>query len=1138
MMQTQHLVSKVPCLRRLAWFPIASITALLALVLAPASSFAAASYPAAVQSYNPIAYYRFSDCVTEPRTYETRTYTYTGAPESFTVPAGVTRLRIEAKGGQGGAGATGGNSSSGGLGGLGSKATGILTVTPGQVLNLFVGGLGGTPAGGYNGGGTGGSVNAGGGGGASDVRLGGTAVANRILVAGGGGGGGRGGCELATVNGGNGGGTNGANGTTSPSGGGGFGATGPSGGAAGIGCPSFLGSAGASAASEVGGNGGAGQSCCCFSAPSIPGGGGGGGGYVGGGGGGGGSAGTTGCSFNEKGGGGGGAAGSSYVDPAFASPASSFDQNTGDGSIIITILDTRTYTYTGSPESFTVPAGVTRLRIEANGAQGGAGATGGNSSSGGLGGLGSKATGILAVTPGQVLTLFVGGQGGTPAGGYNGGATGGSANAGGGGGASDIRIGGTGVANRYMVAGGGGGGGRGGCEPATVNGGNGGGVNGANGTTSPNGGGGFGATGTSGGAAGIGCGGFLGSAGASAASEVGGNGGAGQSCCCLSAPSIPGGGGGGGGYVGGGGGGGGSAGTPACSGNDKGGGGGGAAGGSYVDPAFASPASSFDQNAGDGSITITILETRTYTFTGAPETFTVPAGVTQLGIEANGAQGGAGATGGNSSSGGLGGLGSKATGILAVTPGQVLTLFVGGQGGTPAGGYNGGGTGGSVNAGGGGGASDIRIGGTGVANRYMVAGGGGGGGRGGCEPATVNGGNGGGTNGANGTTSPSGGGGFGATGPSGGAAGIGCPSFLGSAGASAASEVGGNGGAGQSCCCFSAPSIPGGGGGGGGYGGGGGGGGGSAGTPACSGNNKGGGGGGAAGSSYVDPAFASPTSSFDQNAGAGSITITFFCPPTFALNDGGLGAAANGSYLGGATFGAEAPRPPAYIGFEADNTALQLDGVDDFVATVPGLLNSKPSFTVMGWLRRGGVQASRAGLFGQNNLAEFGYIDDTTLECWTDNALDVPNPFPDGEWDHVAMVHDGSPGTLTMYTNGLLAGSRASTLPADNGFTFKIGGGGIFDAAGNYFKGQIDEVAVFDQALSSEKICTLYHTAVGLRLAFTAAPGGLTLTWACGTLQYTDALLGIGTVWTDVPGAVSPYPVTPGNPQRFYRVRL
>src|SRR5262245_58703950 len=76
-------------------------------------------------------------------------------------------------------------------------------------------------------------------------------------------------------------------------------------------------------------------------------------------------------------------------------------------------------------------------------------------------------------------------------------------------------------------------------------------------------------------------------------------------------------------------------------------------------------------------------------------------------------------------------------------------------------------------------------------------------------------------------------------------------------------------------------------------------------------------------------------------------------PAPIAHNSGSLGTSADGLYMNGAAPGAEAPRPPAFIGFEADNMALQLDGVNDFVGTLVSLLNDKPRFTLSGWIRRG-----------------------------------------------------------------------------------------------------------------------------------------------------------------------------------------
>lgn len=237
----------------------------------------------------------------------TQTFGYTGAVQNFTVPTGVTSIQVALTG----AGAA--------AGGAGDKVTGTLAVTPGDVLNLYVGGQGGAPsggaggAGGFNGGGNGGGsgiANDGGygGAGASDIRRGGTALANRLCVAAGGGGSGRG-------TGGAGGNANANGGNGSIANGGGKAGTGAAGGAGGTGAPN--GSAGAS------GVGGAGST-----SSATGGGGGGGGGYFGGGGGGNGNN-VTG---NATGGGGGG---SNYTGVLTGSAVTAA-VGTANGSIVLT----------------------------------------------------------------------------------------------------------------------------------------------------------------------------------------------------------------------------------------------------------------------------------------------------------------------------------------------------------------------------------------------------------------------------------------------------------------------------------------------------------------------------------------------------------------------------------------------------------------------------------------------------------------------------------------------------------------------------------------------------------------------------------------------------------------------------------
>lgn len=123
----------------------------------------------------------------------TVTFNYTGAQQTWVVPAGVTSVDIVAEGAQG-------FDSLSFLGGRGGRATGTLAVTPGETLYIYVGGRGTASVGanvimggGFNGGGDGmnngiGATSVGGGGGGSDVRQGGFALADRKIVGGGGGG--------------------------------------------------------------------------------------------------------------------------------------------------------------------------------------------------------------------------------------------------------------------------------------------------------------------------------------------------------------------------------------------------------------------------------------------------------------------------------------------------------------------------------------------------------------------------------------------------------------------------------------------------------------------------------------------------------------------------------------------------------------------------------------------------------------------------------------------------------------------------------------------------------------------------------------------------------------------------------------
>ncbi len=124
------------------------------------------------------------------------------AVQELSVPEDVCAVSVEAVGARG----SGWSAGEGGTvdGGDGGSAVGTVEVSPGDLLEIRVGGPGAGHRGGFNGGGDGSSGRSGGGGGASDVRLGGSDPGDRVIVAGGGGG------ASSDVGGGDGGGVTGA----------------------------------------------------------------------------------------------------------------------------------------------------------------------------------------------------------------------------------------------------------------------------------------------------------------------------------------------------------------------------------------------------------------------------------------------------------------------------------------------------------------------------------------------------------------------------------------------------------------------------------------------------------------------------------------------------------------------------------------------------------------------------------------------------------------------------------------------------------------------------------------------------------------------------------------------------------------
>ena len=183
------------------------------------------------------------------------------------------------------------------------------------------------------------------------------------------------------------------------------------------------------------------------------------------------------------------------------------------------------------------------------------------------------------------------------------------------------------------------------------------------------------------------------------------------------------------------------------------------------------------------------------------------------------------------------------------------------------------------------------------------------------------------------------------------------------------------------------------------------------------------------------------------------------------------------------------PRPPDAPGFESDNNAASYDGdtTAASTSTSASLMNNRTQFTIMGWFNPAVMPQMSAGsprvaLFGQNDVAEFGFHGTNLLGIWTAAtglaSFDPTTLISANQWYFLAAVGDGT--RLTLYLNGSPITSVANTTNnyGSSSSPFRIGAA-VLDTTSNYFSGNIDEVTVFNHPVPAETLNAIYARSAG-----------------------------------------------------------
>lgn len=150
--------------------------------------------------------------------------------------------------------------------------------------------------------------------------------------------------------------------------------------------------------------------------------------------------------------------------------------------------------------------------------------------------------------------------------------------------------------------------------------------------------------------------------------------------------------------------------------------------------------------------------------------------------------------------------------------------------------------------------------------------------------------------------------------------------------------------------------------------------------------------------------------------------------------------------------------------------SLHFDGLDDYVDC--GLLLTQ-SYTKEAW-----IYPTNTSL--QNNIISGGT--DGLHAFWVPNtngnklaaghnglwyAVQDPTPMTFNTWYHVAVTYDAPSSTMKLYKNGILVATNTNVSPVTGGSAVRIG---AFENASNVFGGNIDEVRIWNRALSACEI--------------------------------------------------------------------
>jgi hypothetical protein len=155
---------------------------------------------------------------------------------------------------------------------------------------------------------------------------------------------------------------------------------------------------------------------------------------------------------------------------------------------------------------------------------------------------------------------------------------------------------------------------------------------------------------------------------------------------------------------------------------------------------------------------------------------------------------------------------------------------------------------------------------------------------------------------------------------------------------------------------------------------------------------------------------------------------------------------------------------------------LEFDGEDDWVTVADSSsLDLTTGMTLSAWVKPAALGANWRTVVIKERSDQLAYALYANTDAGKpsghvftdrDNGLAGPTSLAEGEWSHVATTWDGE--TLRLFVNGAEVANMPLSGPAITSTgALRIGGNAVW---GEWFEGRIDEVRVYNRALSAEEL--------------------------------------------------------------------